>query len=149
MPTKTKTLPPIHPGETLREDFLKPLGLSVNRLATELFVPATRISDIVRCRRAITAGTALRLARYFGTTPQFWMNLQSNYDLELAQDVRGSEISVSFRLACITASRRQKIWLTPSRDDPGSTTASIPAGWQRPRSHAGATPPGTRTSSRR
>ncbi|MGA2131119.1 MAG: HigA family addiction module antitoxin [Bryobacteraceae bacterium] len=79
---KIKRRPPIHPGETLREDFLKPLGLSVNRLATELFVPATRINDIVRARRSITADTALRLARYFGTTPQFWMNLQSNYDLE-------------------------------------------------------------------
>ena len=93
MPPKAKIMPPIHPGETLREDFLKPLGLTANRLATELFVPVTRINDIVRCRRAITADTALRLARYFGTTPQFWINLQSNYDLELAQDARGSEIS--------------------------------------------------------
>ena len=92
MPTKTRTMPPIHPGETLREDFLKPLGLTANRLATELFVPVTRVNDIVRGRRAITADTALRLARYFGTTPQFWINLQSNYDLELAQDARGSEI---------------------------------------------------------
>ncbi len=82
---KTRTMPPIHPGETLREDFLKPLRLTANRLATELFVPVTRINDIVRGRRSITADTALRLARYFGTTPQFWMNLQSNYDLELAQ----------------------------------------------------------------
>jgi addiction module HigA family antidote len=90
---KIKRRPPIHPGETLREDFLKPLGLSVNRLATELFVPATRINDIVRARRSITADTALRLARYFGTTPQFWMNLQSNYDLEAAEDARGAEIS--------------------------------------------------------
>jgi len=78
-------MPPIHPGETLREDFLKPLGLTANRLATELFVPVTRVNDLVRGRRSITADTALRLARYFGTTPQFWMNLQSNYDLELAQ----------------------------------------------------------------
>ena len=62
-PKKTKTMPPIHPGETPREDFLKPLGLTANRLATELFVPVTRINDIVRCRRAITADTALRLAR--------------------------------------------------------------------------------------
>jgi addiction module HigA family antidote len=93
MPTKTKTMPPIHPGETLREDFLKPLGLTANRLAAELFVPVTRVNDIVRGRRAITADTALRLARYFGTTPQFWINLQSNYDLELAQDARGAEIS--------------------------------------------------------
>jgi addiction module HigA family antidote len=93
MPKKAKTMPPVHPGETLREDFLKPLGLTVNRLATELFVAATRINDIARGRRAITADTALRLARYFGTTPQFWMNLQSNYDLELAEDQRGQEIA--------------------------------------------------------
>jgi len=92
MTQKTKTMPPIHPGETLREDFLKPLGLTANRLALELSVPVTRVNDIVRGRRAITADTALRLARYFGTTPQFWMNLQSNYDLELAQDLRGPEI---------------------------------------------------------
>lgn len=90
MPTKTKTMPPIHPGETLREDFLKPLGLTANRLATELLVPAARVNDIARRRRSISADTALRLACYFGTTPQFWMNLQSNYDLELAQDAWGS-----------------------------------------------------------
>jgi addiction module HigA family antidote len=90
---KTKTMPPIHPGETLREDFLKPLGLTVNRLSLQLIVPASRINDIVRGRRAITADTALRLARYFGTTPQFWMNLQSNYDLDLALDNRGREIA--------------------------------------------------------
>lgn len=71
MPKRTKTIPPVHPGQTLREDFLKPLGLTANRLATELFVPVTRINDIVRGRRAITADTALRLARYFGTTPNF------------------------------------------------------------------------------
>lgn len=93
MAKKTKTMPPIHPGETLREDFLKPLGLSANRLAIELQVPVTRVNDIVRGRRAITADTALRLARYFGTTPQFWMNLQANYDLEVAHDARGSEIA--------------------------------------------------------
>lgn len=77
-------MPPIHPGETLREDFLKPLGLTANRLAMELVVPATR--DIVRGKRAITADTALRLSRHFGTAPQFWTNLQANYDLELAED---------------------------------------------------------------
>ena len=93
MPTKTTKMPPIHPGETLREDFLKPFGLSINRLATELFVPATRVNDIARGKRAITADTALRLARYFGTTPQDWMNLQATYDLELAEDARGTEIS--------------------------------------------------------
>ena len=97
MGTKTKTMPPIHPGETLREDFLKPLGLTANRLAIELMVPVTRINDIARGKRAIRADTALRLARFFGTTPQFWMNLQANYDLELAQDARGSEIDGRIR----------------------------------------------------
>lgn len=92
-PAKSKTMLPVHPGETLREDFLKPLGLTANHLALELYVPVTRVNDIVRERRAITADTALRLARYFGTTPQFWMNLQANYELELAEDARGSEIA--------------------------------------------------------
>ena len=97
MARKTKIMPPIHPGETLREDFLKPLGLTANRLAMELLIPVTRINDIARGKRAITADTALRLARYFGTTPQFWMNLQANYDLEAAQDVRGPEIADRIR----------------------------------------------------
>jgi len=70
-----------HPGETLREDYLKPLGMSVNKLALELRVPATRMTDIVNGRRGITADTALRLARYFNTTAGFWLNLQSSYDL--------------------------------------------------------------------
>jgi addiction module HigA family antidote len=97
MPKKTKTMQPIHPGESLREDFLKPLGLTANRLAIELQVPVTRVNDIVRCKRAITADTALRLARFFRTTPQFWMNLQTNYELELAEDARGAEISERIR----------------------------------------------------
>ena len=97
MARKTKTMPPIHPGETLREDFLKPLGMTVHRMAMELSVPATRVNDIVRGKRAITADTALRLARYFGTTPQFWMSLQANYELELAQDARGPEIADRIR----------------------------------------------------
>jgi len=90
-------MPPIHPGETLREDFLKPLGLTANRLAMELIVPVTRINDIVRGKRAITADTALRLARYFGTTPQFWMNLQANYDIARVEDSRGPEIAGRIR----------------------------------------------------
>ena len=86
-------MPPIHPGETLREDFLTPLGLTANRLAIELQVPATRVNDIVQGKRAITADTALRLARCFRTTPQFWMNLQANCDLEAVQDACGLEIA--------------------------------------------------------
>jgi len=97
MANKNKTMSPVHPGETLREDFLKPLGLTANRLAMELMVPVTRINDIARGRRAISADTSLRLARYFGTTPQFWMNLQANYELELAEDARGREIADRIR----------------------------------------------------
>jgi antitoxin HigA-1 len=81
-----KKLAPIHPGEILREDFLKPLRLSVNRLALDIHVPVTRITEILRERRAITTETALRLGRYFRTTAQFWLNLQRDYDLEVAED---------------------------------------------------------------
>lgn len=82
MSKSDKLLAPVHPGEILREDFMKPLGLSVNRLALELHVPATRIGEIVNERRRITAETALRLARYFQTNAEFWLNLQNFYDLE-------------------------------------------------------------------
>lgn len=92
MARKRAKLTPVPPGETLLEDFLKPLNLSVSRLALELRVPVTRMSEIVHGRRSITADTALRLARYFGTSPQFWINLQTNYDLEVARDAAGSEI---------------------------------------------------------
>lgn len=78
-------LPPIHPGEILVEEFMKPLGLSINRVGRDLRVPVTRIAEIARGRRSITSDTALRLARYFQTTPAFWMNLQSAYDLEVAE----------------------------------------------------------------
>ncbi len=83
---KSERLPPIHPGEILREDFLKPLGISMNRLALALRVPVTRIAEIVHERRGITPDTALRLGRYFNTSARFWMNAQSSYDLEIAQD---------------------------------------------------------------
>jgi addiction module HigA family antidote len=83
---------PIHPGEVLREEFLLPLGVSAHALAMELKVPAPRINDIVRERRSITPDTALRLARYFGSTPQFWLNLQTSYDLKIAERTAGSKI---------------------------------------------------------
>lgn len=76
---------PVHPGEVLREDFMKPLGLTVNKLALELHVPATRVGEIVHQRRRITADTALRLGRYFKTNAEFWLNLQNFYDLEVAK----------------------------------------------------------------
>jgi addiction module HigA family antidote len=78
-------LPPVHPGEVLLEDFMKPLGLSQYRLAQDLNVPAIRISQIVHGKRAVTADTALRLARYFGTSANVWMRLQARYDLEVAE----------------------------------------------------------------
>ncbi len=79
-----RSVPPIHPGVTLYEDFMQPNGISANKLGALLGVPPNRISDIVRGRRSITADTALRLSRAFGVSPEFWMNLQSHYDLELA-----------------------------------------------------------------
>jgi antitoxin HigA-1 len=81
-----KRLPPIHPGEILLEEFLKPLGISQYRLARDLSVPPRRINEIVLRKRAITADTALRLGRHFRTTAEFWLNLQSHYDLERARD---------------------------------------------------------------
>ena len=82
---KTRSLPPVHPGEVLVEDLMKPFGLTANGLARELRVPATRIAEIIKGRRALTADTALRLARYFGMSAQFWMNLQTRYDIEMTE----------------------------------------------------------------
>jgi len=81
-----KPLRPIHPGEILRAEFMEPLQLSMNRLALDLHVPVTRIAEIVHERRGVTPDTALRLARYFQTSARFWLNLQSAYDLEVAED---------------------------------------------------------------
>ena len=85
MSERRKRMPPVQPGEILREDFMKLAGLTVNKLALELHVPATRIGEIVRERRRITAETALRLARYFNTNAEFWLNLQTIYDLEVTR----------------------------------------------------------------
>jgi len=82
-----------HPGEILLEEFLKPMGLSQNRLAMELRVPCHRVHEIVHGRRGITADTALRLAKFFGTTPDFWMNLQKSYDLAAAKESLGIELT--------------------------------------------------------
>jgi len=87
-----KTLLPIHPGEVLMEDFMKPLGLSQYQLARDISVPALRISQIVRGKRSITADTAMRLARYFGTSAALWLRLQARYDLEVAEDQMGKRI---------------------------------------------------------
>jgi len=83
---RSRRLPPIHPGEILREDFMAPLGISMNKLALDLHVPVTRIAEIVHERRGMTPDTALRLGRYFDTSARFWLNAQAAYDLEVAQD---------------------------------------------------------------
>ena len=87
-----RKLPPIHPGEILLEEFMKPMGFSSNALARSLDVTAARINEIVRGRRGITADTALRLARFFGTDVQSWMNLQVNYDIACADEAAGDSI---------------------------------------------------------
>ena len=86
-----KRLAPIHPGEILREEFMHPLGLSSNALAKAIGVTTARVNEIVREKRGITADTALRLARYFGTDAQSWMNLQTHYDTEMAREKIGEE----------------------------------------------------------
>jgi addiction module HigA family antidote len=86
MPRRPQKMAPVHPGEILLEEFLKPLGISRSRLARDTSVPPRRITDIVRGKRPITADTALRLARHFGTTERFWLNLQAHYDLEVERE---------------------------------------------------------------
>ena len=88
-----KKMKPVHPGEILREEFMIPLGLSMNKMAMALRVPVTRIADIVNERRGITADTALRFARYFKNSPGFWMNLQTRYDLEVADDEISAKVT--------------------------------------------------------
>jgi antitoxin HigA-1 len=92
-----KKLAPIHPGEVLLEEFLKPMEISQYRLAKDISVPARRINEIVHGTRAVTANTALRLGRYFGTSPQFWLNMQAHYDLEIERDRLGKQLGREVR----------------------------------------------------
>ena len=96
-------LPPVHPGEVLLEDFLVPLGLSQYRLAHDLSVPPRRINEIVHGKRAVTADTALRLARYFGTSERFWLNLQARHDLEVERDRLGPRLEAEVAVLARTA----------------------------------------------
>src|ERR1700674_1241933 len=91
-------LPPIHPGEILFHEFLKPIGISQYRLAQDVSVPPRRINEIVKGLRAVTADTALRLARYFGTSERFWLNLQARYDLEIEKDRLGERLKREVRV---------------------------------------------------
>lgn len=93
----SKLIPPPHPGETIREDILKPLGMSVNALAKALGITAARLNEIVRGQRGITADTALRLARYLGTSAEFWLGLQLEYDLRVARQAKQKDIERAVR----------------------------------------------------
>lgn len=92
-----RDFPPVHPGEILREEFLLPLGISQYRLAKEIHVPARRINEIVLEKRGISADTALRLGRYFGTTALLWINLQARYDLEIARDTLADKLETEIK----------------------------------------------------
>lgn len=87
-----KKLDNIHPGEVLKEEFLEPLQISAYRLSKETFIPQTRISEIIKKKRRITADTALRLSKFFGTSPKFWLGLQDDYDLEEERSLKGQEL---------------------------------------------------------
>lgn len=93
-----RKLKPIHPGEVLFEEFLKPMNLSQNRLALDISVPPRRVNEIVLGKRGITADTALRLACYFGNSSRFWMGLQMDYDLDIAEDEIGEKVEYEVRL---------------------------------------------------
>jgi addiction module HigA family antidote len=94
-------LPPIHPGEILLEEFLKPMEITQYRLAKDIHVPPRRINEIVHGKRAISANTALRLAKYFGNSPRFWLNLQVHYDLEVERDRLGGGLDRQIRAAAV------------------------------------------------
>ncbi len=95
---RKKMLPPIHPGEILMEEFLKPLGITQYRLAKDIHVPARRINEIVHGKRSITADTALRLSRYFNLSERFWLNLQARYDLEVEKDKLNDRIETEVKV---------------------------------------------------
>jgi addiction module HigA family antidote len=97
-----KKLHSVHPGEVLLEEFLKPMGLSQNRLAMNIAVPARRINEIVLGKRAVTADTALRLARFFGMSPEFWLGLQAQYDLDVAAEELGERLEQQVKIYAAT-----------------------------------------------
>jgi addiction module HigA family antidote len=99
-------LHPVHPGEVLLEEFLKPMGLSQNRLALDISVPPRRINEIVLGKRSISADTALRMARYFGNSPQFWLGLQRDYDLDIAENALGDRLEREVQVSAMK--RRQR-----------------------------------------
>jgi addiction module HigA family antidote len=111
-------LPPVHPGEVLLEEFLKPMSITQYRLAKDISVPARRVNEIVLHKRGITADTALRFGRYFGTSEQFWLNLQSEYDLDVERDRLGDRLNsevVKPRVSAASATLRSRGTAKPAR----------------------------------
>ncbi len=118
-----KELHPVHPGEVILEEFLKPMGLSQNRLALDIGVPPRRINEIVLGKRRITADTALRLARYFGNSPQFWLGLQRDYDLDIAAEALGERLEREVQVSVMVQEKRIP-YGTPSRRSLRNLTSS-------------------------
>ena len=127
----SRKLPPVHPGEILLEEFMKPLGISQNRLARDLHVPPRRINEIVHGLRSISADTALRLTRHFGTTAEFWINLQARYDLEVAKDALADRIKKEVQVnPSVNAARRNNLGCGLSRISLPELASSARAGLQ-------------------
>ncbi|SCY84335.1 HigA family addiction module antitoxin [Desulfoluna spongiiphila] len=112
-----KDFNPTHPGKILFEEFMKPLGISQSRLAKDLGVPAMRINKIVHGKRSLSADTALRLSRYFGTSPEFWMNIQSHYDIEMAKITLGDTLA-EVKIFAEETRGDAPIWKPEDRDKP-------------------------------
>jgi antitoxin HigA-1 len=121
-----KELHPVHPGEVLLEEFLKPMDLSQNRLALDIGVPPRRINEIVLGKRSITADTALRLARYFGNSPQFWLGLQRDYDLDIAAEALGERLEREVQVFAVVRERRAPYGVS-GRRTASSNRSSKPA----------------------
>ena len=115
----TRLMPPVHPGEVLVEEFLGPLGLTQYRLAKDTSVPARRINEIVKGERAISADTALRLAKYFGTSDLFWLNLQARYDLEVQRDRLGKRLETEVHVFEQSATPRSSLTSTKRHTNAG------------------------------
>ena len=137
----TRRLEPIHPGEILEEDFMRPFGLSANALAKRIDVPVTRISEMVRGRRGISADTALRLARFFGTSPELWLGLQAEYDLRVAR----REVGDSVESHIVPLKRAAGGYAEPA-SDPRRPVRERPTAYRAP---TGRTPPRDRRRIRR
>src|SRR5437764_612188 len=120
------TLAPVHPGEILREEFMQPLGITQYRLAKETSVPPRRINEIVQEQRGISADTALRLPRFFGTSEMFWLNLQAQYDLDIQRQKLGSRLAAVRSLKDVSAGRVRTV-----KERPTKTVTRVSAGYRK------------------